>query len=771
VPSTPEGWRLTEAHRTAQIRLGAGVADDVRRAWPLLSLGDLDRSFPAYAEALVPSIQARREASQALGGLYYESLRASEGVSGSFALQVAADLATDRLLTSLRVTGPVAAKRSIAKGANPAQALAAGQSATIRAASRHVLDGGRTAILKTMLLDDKAQGWQRVTDGRPCAFCAMLVSRGAVYKREATGDFLSHDGCGCQAVPFWERKPEQTAQAEEFRRLYDAVAKGYAAPVARARFRRAYEQAYPPATSTQARTVEALLPERPTALTGDEAWNALPAPTLTAAEEAALLEYTGGGYESMNLYLRDREAWAAASWGPRAEKMTPNWVDGLDSAMKKNETPADVVVWRGVKDDTGLGARLTVGQELTDPAYLSTSTSEAIARARVADVGDRILYEIEVPRGTHALKVDQELEKELLLARDSRLVVTSVRAERLPDGTTTWRVSASLKPAAPRTALDDALDSAEARIRAVEAKIRALPDGAPVPLELLEENAAAYRAADQIRAAKEIEAELNAVAPAITERVEALPRFTPRAASAGEDSDEWRAAYADRKAANAELSALYKEHPLDWQILEPKDLITQPGGREFMRERLRIRGAIEKAEERMTAAAVSPVDDALRATNPRFGSDPAFGVNCVHVVNAYELRRRGFDVIATPLPRDLLGQGGRSAVEALGRWRDPLGRVRTMESVVPSPGALEEAVRDWPDGARGWVQVQLSHGGAHIFSVERVGSRVRWIDAQDGTEISLSALLPRVKPGGLHIARTDDLIPSDEVLEFVEAAS
>jgi hypothetical protein len=69
------------------------------------------------------------------------------------------------------------------------------------------LEGGRSVINRSVDADEMATGWSRVTDADPCAWCAMLASRGPVYKSAKTagdprqGGNRYHDACACQAWP------------------------------------------------------------------------------------------------------------------------------------------------------------------------------------------------------------------------------------------------------------------------------------------------------------------------------------------------------------------------------------------------------------------------------------------------------------------------------------------------------------------------------------------------------------------------------------------
>lgn len=66
---------------------------------------------------------------------------------------------------------------------------------------RIITDLSRDTITQSALADPQALGWQRIGRGEgDCAFCRMLIARGAVYT-EATVDFASHDHCDCIAVP------------------------------------------------------------------------------------------------------------------------------------------------------------------------------------------------------------------------------------------------------------------------------------------------------------------------------------------------------------------------------------------------------------------------------------------------------------------------------------------------------------------------------------------------------------------------------------------
>ena len=70
---------------------------------------------------------------------------------------------------------------------------------------RRIADVSRDTVAASSVADPATDGWQRVGAGA-CAFCAMLIGRGAVYS-EAGADFASHDHCNCQAAPAFKGEP------------------------------------------------------------------------------------------------------------------------------------------------------------------------------------------------------------------------------------------------------------------------------------------------------------------------------------------------------------------------------------------------------------------------------------------------------------------------------------------------------------------------------------------------------------------------------------
>lgn len=154
---------------------------------------------------------------------------------------------------SLTVTGPVGQKSKAARGKPLQRARDESFVEASGAATRHVLTGGRQSLLTLVEGDMKAIGWIRVTDGDPCSFCAMLASRGAVYKKDSfsrsdprftgPGEFKVHDSCACTMEIVYSRQAAWPGRGDEFYRMWrDNIEGRYSGRDARNAWRRLYEQ-------------------------------------------------------------------------------------------------------------------------------------------------------------------------------------------------------------------------------------------------------------------------------------------------------------------------------------------------------------------------------------------------------------------------------------------------------------------------------------------------------------------------------------------------
>jgi hypothetical protein len=257
---------LTEAFRAAEQRRALLVATAVAVYWKQRVNAEDPKSVERWLAAMVPLILRERAASNIRGVLYGNTIRTLEvGLDDGFRFETTESGSGDvsqAIRTSLMVTAPVDFRRRLDKisgqDISPAierallnDAMDATGAAAGGAAARHVQNGGRSALIDGVLRDKKALGWVRVTKTDPCYFCALLSSRGAVYKADSfedsdtlfdgPGKIKVHDSCGCSLAPLYRRDDPLLDRSGEFLDIYTKSTRGKSGRAAILAFRRAYE--------------------------------------------------------------------------------------------------------------------------------------------------------------------------------------------------------------------------------------------------------------------------------------------------------------------------------------------------------------------------------------------------------------------------------------------------------------------------------------------------------------------------------------------------
>lgn len=249
--ATVEARRLTEAHRVAQASLGARVAAQAVIAWQLIDMADIDGTASRWLSAMLPLVGGARRRSARLAANYVSAFRTLElGLDADSFTPVLDDAVDDaQLVTSLMVTGPISARRALTRTIDPRGASRQAAAASASAAMRHTMNGGRGTVLRSVDDDRTALGWGRAVGATPCAFCAMLASRGPVYKDDSfarsntrfvgDGEAKVHDGCGCSVEPVYRRDAAWPARAEQYREIWEASTAGKSGKTAINAFRSA----------------------------------------------------------------------------------------------------------------------------------------------------------------------------------------------------------------------------------------------------------------------------------------------------------------------------------------------------------------------------------------------------------------------------------------------------------------------------------------------------------------------------------------------------
>jgi hypothetical protein len=219
VAATETGRALTEQHRKAQLQIRAQALQDYTRLWPVWE-GD-EGSFVQMVLATIVLVKGYQVISSQTAGNYFQSFRIAEGAKGEARTKLADPVDEEKVRAALFATGQLAVKQSLESGKSAEHARGVALTQTSGAVSTQILNGGRETILQSVGDDKAALGWCRVTDGDPCAFCALLAGRGPIYKEEATADFQAHGNDGCTAEPVYSRDAEWPGRAREFHDLYN----------------------------------------------------------------------------------------------------------------------------------------------------------------------------------------------------------------------------------------------------------------------------------------------------------------------------------------------------------------------------------------------------------------------------------------------------------------------------------------------------------------------------------------------------------------------
>lgn len=225
--TTQTGRILTDQHRRQQVALAANIDSRVRAAWGRIDLSNIDGSRARFEREMTTILATYHRVSQVQASRYLAAFRVAEtGSTSGPIVTPRLDLATD--LAVLDAVGPQGLKNRIGQGTLAVSAHQATGVAVIAEARKMVLAGGRGVVRESGRRDSRANGWRRVSDGDPCTFCAMLVSRGPAYTSEAAalakgnGDPY-HANCGCTVeVLYGEWEP--TALEQQFVDSYEAAA-------------------------------------------------------------------------------------------------------------------------------------------------------------------------------------------------------------------------------------------------------------------------------------------------------------------------------------------------------------------------------------------------------------------------------------------------------------------------------------------------------------------------------------------------------------------
>lgn len=242
-PNQAQPDAAAQSHRVAQAGLATVVSAGVTQAWgQFFDLSNL-RSSGNRLAAAVESLTTQYGRSAAAVALeHYRNQRLDAGVTGRPRLPMPEPIAADDVQASVeRALSPLYGSPTPSQVESSREALES-------SAERLVLDQSRDAVITAVHADPKARGWARVTEPGACYFCAMLASRGGVYRSEKTADFRAHNKlpngtggtCKCAADPFFGPY-EPTDKARAWGEDWDRLKEENGGHLSLIQWRRAYE--------------------------------------------------------------------------------------------------------------------------------------------------------------------------------------------------------------------------------------------------------------------------------------------------------------------------------------------------------------------------------------------------------------------------------------------------------------------------------------------------------------------------------------------------
>ncbi len=218
--------------QAAQTGLVMAMGADLETAWTQLDLTDLSTALPKLTRQVAALTTKYGLASGTLAVYQYRQARAAAGLTNPFTVTPAKTAPLQQVGQSLDwATQPLWSDQPN---------LVTAKTNVNGVAEKLVLGVGRQTIVDNVHRDSKAHGWARITEPAPCAFCALLAIRGAVYRSDKAASFQAHDHCRCHAEPLFGPY-EPLPQIQQWQQLYKDSTTGGNAAKTRRQWRRAFD--------------------------------------------------------------------------------------------------------------------------------------------------------------------------------------------------------------------------------------------------------------------------------------------------------------------------------------------------------------------------------------------------------------------------------------------------------------------------------------------------------------------------------------------------
>jgi hypothetical protein len=147
------------------------------------------------------------------------------------------------------------------------------------------------------------------------------------------------------------------------------------------------------------------------------------------------------------------------------------------------------------------------------------------------------------------------------------------------------------------------------------------------------------------------------------------------------------------------------------------------------------------------------IEDDAKVINPQYKSTKASSSNnCELCTMAYDMRRRGFDVIARQnAPINMLYDIGSQDMKIIYKG--------AKEHKVANERDLYKSLKNQPNGSRGACFMSWDKNSGHVMAYEIINGRPKFIDAQDGMIHDNLKSYPSA-PSNMSFMRLDTIEPN-----------
>lgn len=158
--------------------------------------------------------------------------------------------------------------------------------------------------------------------------------------------------------------------------------------------------------------------------------------------------------------------------------------------------------------------------------------------------------------------------------------------------------------------------------------------------------------------------------------------------------------------------------------------------------------------------------DAMFNANPYYSDNYSeFSANCQRCVWAYEMRRRGYDVMALPTyDGDSMPISGNWMKVMKGTTLVDIGKTTEKATI----NNIEKQMASWGEGSRGIIRLKWAGGNSgHVINCEYTNGKLHVYDVQSNKRNTGKKLLEEYLPystlSRTQLLRTDNATPTDDM--------